>query len=287
MDLVERSEVLDPAPAQALAGLLGVSAPDLVGGEPLPLAWHWVYLLDRLPQADLGPDGHAVRGTVPLPPSPGMRRMFAGGTLRAHGELVCGERATRRTRIAGRTEKTGRSGPLLFVGVEHTITQSGRVVVEDLQQLVYRTDARRADAETANESGQGEPVAERPPLLPGEWRLEIDPVVLFRFSALTYNAHRVHYDREYALREEGYRGLLTHGPLQVIAMVEAARRIGCVEALGWQLEYRLTAPLLDFQGLVASAEQGSDGATTGVRDEGGRQTATGRLTRMAATVDPL
>ena len=98
-EIIERTETLLPGPALALGALLDVPVPDLDGGAGLPLLWHWMYLLERPAQADLGPDGHPVRGTIPAPPEPGRRRMWAGGRVRAIGPLRCGEPATRRSRV--------------------------------------------------------------------------------------------------------------------------------------------------------------------------------------------
>jgi 3-methylfumaryl-CoA hydratase len=110
-DVIERTETLAAEPAYALGGLLGVPVPDLGGGAGLPLLWHWVYLLDRPAQADLGPDGHPVRGVLPVPPAPGLRRMWAGGRVRGSGVLRCGEPATKLTRVLSVTDKVGRTRP--------------------------------------------------------------------------------------------------------------------------------------------------------------------------------
>ena len=152
-ETVERTEMLLPGPAQALGALLGVPVPDLEHGAGLPLLWHWVYLLDHPAQADLGPDGHPVRGTFPTPPGPGLRRMWAGGRVRTSGPLRCGAPATRRSRVLSVQDKQGRSGPLTFVVAEHQVVQDGRVVVDEQQDIVYRpavppTGPRRA-AQTA------------------------------------------------------------------------------------------------------------------------------------------
>ena len=216
-EVIERTETLLPGPAQALGALLDVPVPDLAGGAGLPLLWHWIYLLERPAQADLGPDGHPVRGTIPAPPGPGRRRMWAGGRVRASGPLRCGEPATRRSRVQSVEDKQGRSGPLTFCVVHHQIWQRGRVVIDELQDIVYRAAVSPAGQPAAAWEGPEIPPAE------GERAIEVSPTLLFRFSALTYNAHRIHYDRDYARDVEGYPGLLTHGPLQALAMTEAAR----------------------------------------------------------------
>ena len=275
---VERTELLLSGPAHALGGLLGVPVPDLDEGAGLPLLWHWIYLLDRPAQADLGPDGHPVRGTVPTPPGPGRRRMWAGGRVRTTGVLRCGAAATRRTRVLSVTEKEGRSGHLTFVTVGQEIWQDGLVVVDEEQDIVYRAapSAMGAGTSAADAAAAGDP-GPRLPAGDGEREIEVSPTLLFRFSALTYNGHRIHYDRDYCRAVEGYPGLLTHGPLQAIAMAEAARALGVAGDMSF--DYRLISPLFDFQGLVAGAAPGADGAiVTLARDGYGRRTAAGTLT---------
>lgn len=260
--MLERTEFLVPGPAHALGALLDVPVPDL-GAEGLPPLWHWLYLLDRPAQADLGPDGHAVRGVLPEPPGPGRRRMWAGGRVRTRGPLRVGEPATRTAEVASITEKQGRSGLLTFVSVAHRVRQAGVLVVEERQDIVYRAVSGAVSIPAAGPEW---------PIEPGKWPIEITPTLLFRFSALTYNAHRIHYDRDYARNVEGYPGLLTHGPLQALAMAEAAR------ARGWTgdvlFEYRLVSPLFDDQGMVVQTMV--DGATA-VRDRYGRRTAIGTM----------
>ncbi len=289
--LSERTEMLLPEPAHAIGALLGVRAPDLASGEGLPLLWHWAYLLDRPAQADLGPDGTPLSGTIAAFPGHGRRRMWAGGRVRANGPLRCGEPATKRSRVLSVQEKQGRSGPLTFITVEHQILQRGRVVIVEQQDIVYRQAAP-----PAGRPGEGPPGSpwEGPAVPPadGEWEIEVSPTLLFRFSALTYNAHRIHYDRDYARDVEGYPGLLVHGPLQALAMAEAARAAGHRDGrpVGRaHFGYRLIAPLFDHQGMIVSAtretsaagEPSAAGETsailTAVRDDHGRRTAEGTL----------
>jgi 3-methylfumaryl-CoA hydratase len=207
--------------------------------------------------------------------------MWAGGALLSLGPLRVGERATRRSRVLNSTEKVGRTGRLTFVSVGHTISQRGEVVLEERQDILYR-DADAAPvspvSSSASSPSSAEPEADaRVQVAPAEWAVPIDPVVLFRFSALTYNAHRIHYDRDYA-QQEGYPGLVVHGPLQAVAMAEAARSSGLRVPAGGRFEYRLVAPLLDHQGLVVGAiDAPGEGVRTTVRDHWGRRTAEGRL----------
>ncbi len=276
-DEVRRTELLAPEPAVALAGLLDVPLPDLDAGEGLPLTWHWVYLLERPLQRDLGPDGHPVRNAVPAPPGPGRRRMWAGGAVRSLAPLRVGEEATRHSRVVDTTEKHGRSGRLTFVTVNHTISQRGEVAVEERQDILYR-DAD-AGAPVAAGSDPGAESRTRVDAGPGEWSVPVSPTLLFRFSALTYNGHRIHYDRDYAREQEGYPGLVVHGPLQAMAMAEVARARGVGTRPGDSFEYRLVAPLFDDQGLVAGARDEDGALTTSVRDVWGRRTAQGRFDR--------
>jgi len=289
-DVIERTETLAAEPAYALGGLLGVPVPDLGGGAGLPLLWHWVYLLDRPAQADLGPDGHPVRGVLPVPPAPGLRRMWAGGRVRGSGVLRCGEPATKLTRVLSMTDKVGRTGPMKFVVVGQQIVQRDQVVVDEEQDVVYR-EADTADTAAASADGlaDGSPGSDAPdaPVIPagdGEREIPVSPTLLFRFSALTYNAHRIHYDRDFARDVEGYPGLLTHGPLQALAMAEAARAAGGADAAGpaghageRYFEYRLVSPLFDHQGMIVSTAAGDGATTAAVRDRYGRQTARGTL----------
>jgi len=273
-NVVERTEMLLPEPAHALGGLLGVPVPDLVQDEALPLLWHWVYLLDRPAQAELGIDGHPLRGTIAAFPALGRRRMWAGGRIRTSGPLRCGEPATKRSRVMSVLEKQGRSGPLTFIMIEHQILQRGQVVIDEQQDIVYR--------ETASPDQTPPPPEDGPAIQPadGDWVIEVSPTLLFRFSALTYNAHRIHYDRDYATQVEGYPGLLTHGPLQALAMAEAARATGSRGDRSdsrQQFHYRLTSPLFDHQGMVVSAARDQEALVTAVRDLRGRETAAGIL----------
>jgi 3-methylfumaryl-CoA hydratase len=256
------TEVLAPEPARALAGLLDASAPD---GDELPPLWHCAYLLDRPAQADLGPDGHA-RTTVPTPPAGRLRRMFAGGRVRATAPLRIGREATRTSRVLRTVERQGRTGPLIFRTVGHDYTQDGVLVLTEEHDLVYRQPAAGG--------ARPEPAAPVASLVDGERAVRVDPTLLFRFSALTYNAHRIHYDRGFA-RTEGYPGLLVHGPLQALLMAHQAAGTGTVHTgHPYRFDYRLDAPLFDHQGLVVGAAGGS----TWVRDAAGRRTASGTCT---------
>jgi 3-methylfumaryl-CoA hydratase len=226
---VEQAERITPQPASALAGLLDCPVPAIVAGYPLPPLWHWAYLLERPPQRALGLDGHLADGPF-MPPIPHRRRMFAGGRMQYRAPMRVGDDITRRSTLAGCTIKQGRIGELLFVTVRHTFTRSGDLLAVEEQDLVYRSDPPGPQASVASKT----PVTKPPGLAAnsqrvdpvGEWRIELcpDPVLLFRFSALTYNAHRIHYDAPYATIVEGHPGLVVHGPLLALLCLELPRR---------------------------------------------------------------
>jgi 3-methylfumaryl-CoA hydratase len=252
-----REEVIAAEPVEALAGLLDIDVP--AGGE-VPELWHWVYLLERWPTSDLGPDGHPTSG-IPAPPRPGMRRMFAGGSVDIHRRLHIGGPATRTTWVANEAEKQGRTGRLRFVTVRHEIRQDGSVAIVEEQHIVYRAPG----GSLAVPRGEGLP--DRVPAL----ALHVDEALLFRFSALTYNAHRIHYDRNWC-REEGYDDLVVHGPLQALMMGELVRRNG-VSLVGRRFEYRLVSPMVGPQTMhVLVSAEGRDHRTE-VRTHGGQVTA--------------
>src|SRR5690348_1204220 len=202
----EVTELITSGPAEALSGLLGVEGTPFV---EMPLLFHGVYLLDRPPTVTLGPDGHQAVGGMPVPPAPGLRRMFAGGRAWRHGPLRIGAEATRRTWQASSVVKEGRTGPLHFVTVRTEISQGGGVVISEEQDLVYREPAVSGEAPAsagaapasggaasggaAPASGGAAPASAAPvPAGDGDWVVGVDPVLLFRYSALTYNAHRIH-----------------------------------------------------------------------------------------------
>jgi 3-methylfumaryl-CoA hydratase len=220
---------LDPARAGALAATLDRPAP--ATGEALPLLWHWSFFWEPTPTAGLGVDGHAAPGDF-LPPVDLPHRMWAGGRVRCDAPLTVGAIAWRMRTVRDVREKTGRSGRLVFVTVRAEITDdAGGHVVED-QDLVYR-----------------EPRAAPPPGEPAEagaWRRVVhpDPVWLFRYSALTFNGHRIHYDRAYATEREGYAGLVVHGPLMATLLLDLVRHEGGQPAPG-AFAFRAQRPVLD------------------------------------------
>lgn len=182
------------------------------GAEAPPLI-HLCLAQPTVAGAGLGEDGHPARGGF-LPPVPLPRRMWAGGAFRFHAPLRIGDAVTRRSTITDVALKHGRSGPLLFVTVEHKIRARGRLALTERQDLVYRAAAPFKPS-TARPAAEGGEVR----------RLTPGPVLLFRYSALTFNGHRIHYDRPYACEVEGYSGLVVHGPLQATLLVQFAAEL--------------------------------------------------------------
>lgn len=213
----EVRDVIGPTPAAALAATLDHESRPWLAGDPLPALWHWLYFLPLHPQRELGPDGHARRGGF-LPPVPLPRRMWAGGRFEFHQPLVIGESALRKSLITGVDDKRGRSGALVFVRVRHEVldaSASALAVVEE-HDIVYREAPRPGETPTAPLPAPAAAVFSR----------EVEPsaTLLFRYSALTFNAHRIHFDRRYCIEQEGYPGLVVHGPLLATLLLELLHR---------------------------------------------------------------
>lgn len=256
------SDGLAPSPAAALAAVLGTPENAPSCGEPLPPLWHWVYFLRWPPNEALGADGHPAEGPF-LPPIPDRRRMFAGGRLTMMGGLRVGTAAECTSVISGHVIKHGRTGEMLFVTVRTEYRQDGRVQLVEEQDLVYRSgDAKRA----VPEAGARSP---RPPRPPAVWSqpFTADPVLLFRFSAITANAHRIHYDQPYAHDVEHYQGLVVHGPLLVLRMMELARASLPKRRIE-SVDYRLRRPVFaGNRSLVVGDRCGPDAATMAIVSE--------------------
>jgi|HubBroStandDraft_1064217.scaffolds.fasta_scaffold72324_2 3-methylfumaryl-CoA hydratase len=256
----EETSVLPREQVQMLAAALDVTfGPTL----PLPLLWHWVYFNPVVSTAALGPDGHPVRESPLLADFP--RRMWVGGDVRAEGLLRTDMASVRRTRLLRHARKEGSTGDLLVVTLEHVIEQNHRTVIVERQDVIYR----RAGGVTAP---TGAPAESRP--VQG-WRETIRPntALLFRFSALTFNSHRIHYDHDYATRIEQYPGLVVQGPLTAMLLAQSASR-----HLGKPLRsfvYRASSPLFVNQAVCV------DGVIT--TDPDGR-TATMSATRLDGVV---
>jgi len=262
---VVRTELIIPEPSEALANLLGTDIPT----NELPPLWHWIHLLEKRPHADLGRDGHPTFG-ISAPPGPGRKRMFAGGRVRTHASLIFGRPATRTTWVAGTMEKQGSTGPLTFVTVRNEYTQGGRVAIVDDNDIVYRIPGSNVAPRVGTLRDEPEPAPREPALT-----LTADEALLFRFSALTYNAHRIHYDHNW-VREEGYGDLVVHGPLQALMMGELVRRRGD-GLVGKQFDYRLVSPMIGPQTFTVLAGEAGVNASAEVRDVHGTVTALSTL----------
>lgn len=239
---ISATETISAEPSRALAGLFDQPSPVHAAGDPLPPLWHWLHFLERPAESDLDLDGHLRDGGF-LPPIPHRRRMFAGGRIEITAPLRVGERATRHSRVANVTAKTGRSGELLFVTEEHTIAVDNETRLTEQQDIVYRQSASRTSQPAV--ARDTAPLSDTAPPETNEqedpWRLRLTPTstMLFRFSALTYNAHRIHYDYRYTTQVEGFPDLIVHGPLLAIGLLEPPRRLNkCVR----RYEYRLRHP---------------------------------------------
>ena len=243
------TDELAVTPATAAAATLDDTKSRLERGVPLPPLWQWFYFLPRAPQSGLGPDGHPERGGF-IPPIALPRRMFAGARMRFHRPLVIGHPAERRGTIRDVSEKEGRSGRLAFVTVAYEFYQNGALCIEEEQDIVYREAGAPVPA----------PVPKSlPPLPEGSWSRMVTPTptLLFRFSALTFNAHRIHYDRPYATDVEGYPGLVVHGPLTAILLMELVR---CRASESVQrFEFRGQEPLFDLAPFRVAATPAADG----------------------------
>ena len=207
-----REDVVTAAPLVALAGLLDRDDPEPRPGDAAPPLAHWLYFLPNFRISQSGPDGHALKGGF-LPPVPLPRRMWAGSRIRFERPLRVGEAITRRSTISDVKVKEGKSGVLVFVTARHEVLDRKGTLLVDEHDIVYRGET------TLAAKGEPAPTGET-------WRREIrpDPVLLFRYSAVTFNSHRIHYDQPYVTKVEGYPGLVVHGPLIATLLLDLLRR---------------------------------------------------------------
>ena len=229
----QKSDVITPGLVERLRATLGDTA--CATPDALPLAIHWCLAPPAVPPSEIGSDGHPARGGF-LPPVPLPCRMWAGGALEFHQPLVAGDTVTHRSRIAGVTEKSGRTGHLVFVTVEHQISTNDSLAVSERQDIVYR------EAQAAAGSKPAAPTQTRKAA--HQQTIQATTTLLFRYSALTFNGHRIHYDRDYARDIEGYPGLVVHGPLQATMLVNFAARLKDGRT-PTRFSYRGLSPLFD------------------------------------------
>ena len=232
-----REDVITAAPLAALSGLLDRDDPPPKAGDAAPPLAHWLYFLPAYRISEAGPDGHALKGSF-MPPVPLPRRMWAGSRLEFLRPLAVGAQARRVSTIKDVTMKEGRSGPLVFVTVRHEVSDARGLVLTDEHDIVYRGESTLAAKDTPAPTGEA-------------WRREIrpDPVLLFRYSAVTFNSHRIHYDQPYATKVEGYPGLVVHGPLIATLLVDLLRRSLPGVTLK-RYDFRAMKPLFDTAGFT-------------------------------------
>lgn len=251
-------------PLAAFADLLDQPAPGLAAGEPTPPMWHVFQSPEHVPTRELGVDGHAREGHF-LPPIPQRRRMFAGGRVRFRSPLRVGDTVTRQAELGAVQHKQGRSGELLFVTVRTTHSVGDDVRMVEEEDLVYRSGPSGSAPQPAPAAGK--------PDAPWQLSLDTTAATLFRFSALTYNAHRIHYDLPYVTEVEGHPGLLVHGPLLALLLLELPRRFAPDRTVT-DFEYRLLRPAIAGTPIFATGSPdeltaGSSGAAPSITGRAG------------------
>ena len=239
-------------------------------GDAVPPAWHWLYFLEARPASQVGVDGHPRRGDF-LPPVPLPRRMWAGGRIEWRSPLRVGDAATRLSEIVSVEPKSGRTGTLVFVTVRHTISTAAGVSVVEEHDIVYREAARPGDPVPAPRPGPAGAVWTRTTVP--------DEVMLFRYSALTFNGHRIHYDAPYVTGTEGYPGLVVHGPLQATLLLDLARTQAPPARRLARFEYRALSPTFGGLALTLNGIPSADGRSADLwaAGPGGGQTMAGTV----------
>ncbi len=248
-------DVVSATPYAALAATL-----DFPGTEPglrpalgteLPPLWHWLYFLPLPLQSAIGPDGHAQRGGF-MPPVPQPRRMWAGSGFVFHQPLCIGDALERTSTIADVSEKSGRSGKLVFVKVRHEVRRNGaaQVALTEHHNIVYRDAPQPGDV--------APPPLAAPTAALWQRRIVPDDVLLFRYSALTFNGHRIHYDRQYVTQIEGYPGLVVHGPLIATLLMDLLRR-NFPDAKVKKFAFKAMRPTFDIHPFSVHGQPAADG----------------------------
>jgi len=263
------SEASDIVTAQLVKGLRATLFQEI--GEPkasdtAPFTVHWCLAQPVFPMSMLGPDGHPTRGGF-LPPVPLQRRMWAGGDLEFLDTLRVGDEAKRVSRIADVIVKTGSSGTLCFVSVEHIVTTSRGTAIRERQDIVYREMGGEKAATTRSN-------VPSPRLAQHRETHMADAVLLFRYSALTFNGHRIHYDRDYVTKVEGYPGLVFHGPLQAAFIVELAAKLRGGKPPK-QFSYRGVQPLFEGSDFSVNANDNGDAMELWTANSQGQPTMKG------------
>lgn len=264
---------LDPAQAQKMQATLS-RTPTLKNGDALPPAWHWLYFHEAVLASDLGQDGHPRLGlSMPpfdLPPHNLTRRMWAGGKIQWHAPLRLGSMASKQSSIIEIEQKQGRTGELVFVTVEHLVHQDNQLCIREEHNIVYRAVA------AASSTAEPEPAPQESDFSQS-WRFaEAD---LFRYSALTFNSHRIHYDVDYTKHVEGYAGLVVHGPLLVTVLLDLAKSNNpdFNENKVQEFTYRAKSPVLLPSGLTAHGKVDGNQTNLWVANQSGGLAMQGTL----------
>ena len=240
-------------PVNALNATLDHPAMPVEAGAPLPPLWHWLYFLPLHRQSGIGPDGHAKRGGF-LPPVPLPRRMWAGSQFEFRSPVRVGDAVERTSTIADVTVKEGRTGQLVFVKVRHELRCNGSAepAIVEFHDIVYREAKHPGDVEPPPQAAA----------TGASWQREIvpDDVLLFRYSALTFNGHRIHYDRKYVTEVEGYPGLIVHGPLIATLLMDLVRR-NAPDADVASFRFKAVRPTFDLNPFRVNGQHQDDGKT--------------------------
>jgi 3-methylfumaryl-CoA hydratase len=259
-----RRERLAPFPADALAATFDRDDAPYTEGAELPPLWHWLYFLPISPLAEAGPDGHPRRGGF-LPPVPLPRRMWAGGRFDFHHPLHIGDEVTKTSQVLSVEPKSGRSGQLVFATVRHELADAEGTALSEEHDIVYREIAAPPS---------------KPPPAPeaAAFSREIRPnaVLLFRYSALTFNSHRIHYDHPYVTQVEGYLGLIVHGPLIATLLLDLLRRER-PDARPASFAFRAMGPLFDTAPFFVCGRPTEGGFSLWARNPEGRLAMTAEV----------
>lgn len=254
-------DVVTASTARAMHGLFDAPGDPPGDNDPLPPLWHWMAFLPRVAHREMGSDGHPYLATSLLSYEDA-RRMFAGARLTFLGVARVGEALSRRSWLKSLERKVGRTGELVFATVAFEISNEAGIVIAEEQDIVYRPRTASGHMEQSPANTEE-----------WTWRLKLptDPVTLFRYSALTYNAHRIHYDRDYATHEEGYPGLVVQGPLQAVGLAEIVRRFATGQVLH-EMSFRALRPAFGGSPLSLCGRAEEDGVTLVALDESSRVT---------------
>jgi 3-methylfumaryl-CoA hydratase len=265
----EASDIVTAHLVKGLRATLFQEVGEPTRGDAAPFTVHWCLAQPVFPMSMLGPDGHPTRGGF-LPPVPLPRRMWAGGELEFVDALRVGDEAKRTSRIADVTVKNGSTGTLCFVSVDHLVSTPRGIAIRERQDIVYREMGGPQPASPSK-------AAPSPPSAQHRETHMADAVLLFRYSALTFNGHRIHYDRDYVTRVEGYPGLIFHGPLQAAFIVELAAKLRGGRPPK-KMSYRGVQPLFEGSEFSVNANDNGEAMQLWTANSAGQPTMKGTAT---------